>query len=72
MEDRTFDELIVSKDGKVNGAGLSTTTEEGTHRLKRPVNKLFPFETDSKQQDQEDEEPEIKFIRDDINITSYP
>ncbi|XP_066925113.1 uncharacterized protein [Clytia hemisphaerica] len=63
------DELIISRDGQVRGAGLITITEKGTGRLKRPVNKLFPFETDS---NEEVVEPEIKFIKDDVNIISHP
>ena len=65
------DELIISKDGQIRGAGLITTTEKGTGRLKRPINKLYPFETNSNPS-QEDSEPVIQFVKDQINITSHP
>ena len=69
-----IDELFISKDGQIRGAGLVTNTEQGTGRLTRPINKLYPFETEkSVDSDEEEiEEPGIQFIKDHINITSYP
>lgn len=69
-----IDELFISKDGQIRGAGLVTNTEQGTGRLTRPIDKLYPFETENPvdSDEEEIEEPEIQFVKDHINITSYP
>ena len=69
-----IDELFISKDGQIRGAGLVTNTEQGTGCLTRPIDKLYPFETENPvdSDEEEIEEPEIQFVKDHINITSYP
>lgn len=41
------DELMIGKDGQTRGTGLVTNIEQGKGRLKRPINKLYSFETDT-------------------------
>ena len=67
---------IIGKDGKIRGVGLTTTTNNGTGRLKRPINKLYPFVTNEKEfvnnepventeqlnKGEKNVEPAIKFI----------
>ena len=73
------DEIIISKDGSICGAGLVTNTELGKGRLKRPLNKLYPFESNNNElnneidlNEEENDEPAFRFVKDNINITSHP
>ena len=65
------DEIIISKDGQIRGVGLTTTTKEGTGRLKRPLNKLYPFIKSRNDIENENDEPAITFISDE-NVENIP
>jgi len=65
------DEIMISKDGQIRGVGLTTTTKEGTGRLRRPLRKLYPFVQIKQYSSEVDEEPAIVFVPDYINITHY-
>ena len=65
------DEIIISKDGQIRGVGLTTTTKEGTGRLKRSLNKLYPFIKSRNDIENENDEPAITFISDE-NVENIP
>jgi hypothetical protein len=67
-----IDELFISKDGVIRGAGLTTKTKDGTGRLRRPLNKLYPFEKANESQAEEKDSDllSLTFVPDNINIVS--
>jgi len=54
--------LLRGRDGKVRGAELVVVNKNGNGILRRPINKLFPFEYQHSRVTEDQNEVKIKFV----------
>jgi len=63
-------ELITSRDGNVRAAEVCVRANEQLHKLKRPINKLYPVEY-TEQPTTDDDNVKLKFVSDSDVITFF-